>query len=179
MEAEHFRKVDAWFPRHFRRAIGVKHSYYSHIQNKEVWLRASKPILPSQSALATQFRLLLQSLNADPADPFHHVSFGPAPKDRVSLHKHHKTEPLPPHWLSLTYSHAMEFIYKYIPQTRAIVRTLLVYSNTFRYIARPFLHDYYRRPRAIHIITSCTVPASVAYGSRKNLYYCGIIGRIT
>ena len=116
MEEKHFRKVDAWFFRHLRWAIGVKHSYHSHITNKPVWLRAYKPILPSQQILASQFRLLLQSLNADPADPFHHVAFGPAQKDRVSLHKHFKTGPPPPHWLSLTYSHAMEYYLQTVPK---------------------------------------------------------------
>ena len=69
MEVKNFRKVDAWFFRHLGRAIGVKHSYNSHIPNKAVWLGAHKPTLPSQQILASQFRLLLQSLNADPADP--------------------------------------------------------------------------------------------------------------
>ena len=118
MENKHFRRVHAWFFRYLRRAIGVKHSYYSHITNKEVWLRAHRPTLPSQQILASQFRLLLESLNADPADPFHHVSFGPAQKDRVSLHKHFKTGPPPPQWLSLTYSHAMEYYLQTVPKDK-------------------------------------------------------------
>ena len=113
MENKHFQKIDAWFFRFLRRAIGIKHSYYSHITNRSVWEQAYRPLLPSQTVLSSQFRLLLLSLNADPADPFHHVAYGPANKDRVALHKHHKTGPPPPHWIALVHKHAMEY---YLPE---------------------------------------------------------------
>ena len=109
LEPKHFQKLDAWFYSHLRRVLGIKASYYSHVSNRAVWEQAHKPIIPSQTVLAAQFRLLLQSLNADPMEPIHHVAFAPALKDRVACHKHHKTGPPPPHWLSLVFAHAMEF----------------------------------------------------------------------
>ena len=109
MEHKHFQKIDSWFFRFLRRAIGIKHSYYSHITNRSVREQAYRPLLPSQTDLTAQCRLLLLSLNADPDDPFHRVAYGPANKDRVSLHKHHKTGPPPPHWLDLVHEHAMEY----------------------------------------------------------------------
>ena len=79
MENKHFAKIDSWFFSHLRRVLGIKASYYSHISNKEVWMQAGKPVLPSQIALAAQFRLLLLSLNASPQEPMHHVAFFPRP----------------------------------------------------------------------------------------------------
>ena len=109
MENKHYAKIDFWFFSHLRRVLGIKASYYSHIPNKEVWLEAGKPIIPSQTVLAAQFRLLLHSLNAAPQEPMHHVAFSPGLKDRVACYKNHKTGPPPPHWLSLVYGHAMEY----------------------------------------------------------------------
>ena len=109
MENKHFAKIDSWFFSHLRRVLGIKASYYSHIPNKEVWMQAGKPVLPSQIALAAQFRLLLLSLNVSPQEPMHHVAFSPGLKDRVSCYKNHKTGPPPPHWLSLVFGHAMEY----------------------------------------------------------------------
>ena len=134
MENNHFHKIDAWFFRFLRRAIGIKHSYYSHITNRSVWEQAYRPLLPSQTVLTSQFRLLLLSLNADPDDPFHHVAYGPANKDRVSLHKHHETgPPPPPHWLDLVHRHAMEY---YLPEIqgkdyRSDVIGLQLYINRY------------------------------------------------
>ena len=109
MENKHFAKIDSWFFTHLRRVLGIKASYYSHAPNKDVWLQAGKPVLPSQMVLAAQFRLLLLSLNASPQEPMHHVAFSPGLKDRVACYKNHKTGPPPPHWLSLVFGHAMEY----------------------------------------------------------------------
>ena len=105
MENKHFAKIDSWFFSHLRRVLGIKASNYSHIPNKEVWIQAGKPVIPSQMVLAAQFRLLLLSLNASPQEPMHHVAFSPGLKDRVSCYKNHKTGPPPPHWLSLVFGH--------------------------------------------------------------------------
>ena len=106
MEPKHFQKLDSWYFQLLRRVLGIKSSYYSRISNKEVWKQAGRPVTPSQSVLSQQFRLLLQTLQADRMDPVHHVAFGPAYKDRVYMHKHHKRGPPPPHWLSLVSQHA-------------------------------------------------------------------------
>ena len=108
-EDKHYHKVDSWFFRHLRRVIGIKSSYYSHVTNKSVWYQAGRPPLPSQLILSQQFRLLLNSLQAPPTEPLHHVAFGPALKDRISLHKHYKTGPPPPYWVHLVGQKALEF----------------------------------------------------------------------
>ena len=95
--------------RHLRRVLGIKASYYSRMSNKAVWYQAGRPPLPSQLILSQQFRLLLNALQAPTSEPMHHVAFGPALKDRVSLHTHHETSPLPPNWLQLIGSKALEY----------------------------------------------------------------------
>ena len=96
MEPKHFHKLDAWYFQQLRRVLGIKSSYYSRISNQEVWKQAGRPITPSQSVLSQQFRLLLQTMQADRLDPVHHVAFGPAYKDREAMHKNHKRGPPPP-----------------------------------------------------------------------------------
>ena len=114
-------------------------------------------------------RLLLQSLNSDLAEPFHHVSLGPAQKDRVSLHKH--TGPSPSHWLSLTYSHAMEYYLQVLPPNEGyrtdvigLQQDIQRYSPPFpaRLLVAPTRHPHYFKLHS-------TAQASVPHGSRKGL----------
>ena len=84
LEHKRFQKLDGWFFSHLRRVWGIKASYYSRVTNRSVGEQAYRPILPSQVALAAQFRLLLDSLNAAPQEPMHHVAFSPGLKDRIS-----------------------------------------------------------------------------------------------
>ena len=131
-EDKHYHKVDSWFFRHLRRVKGTKSSYYSHITNKAVWTQAGRPPLPSQLILSQQSRLLLNSLQAPSSEPLHHVAFGPALKDRVSLHKHHKTGPPPPHWLNLVGTKALEFYLPLIgadPDKRRDLVGLKIYAS--------------------------------------------------
>ena len=73
MEPKHFATIDSWYFALLRRVLGIKASYYSRISNKEVWVQAEKPVLPSQLVLSQQFRLLLQAIKADSMEPQHHV----------------------------------------------------------------------------------------------------------
>ena len=150
MENKHFAKVDSWFFAHLRRVLGIKASYYSHITNKEVWLQAGRPVVPSQMVLAAQFRLLLSSLNASPQEPMHHVAFSPGLKDRVSCYKNHKTGPPPPHWLSLVFGHAMEYYSHFIGNDSQYQNSIhglklyiLRYNNQFpaKLLAAPTRHS--------------------------------------
>ena len=53
------------------------------------------------------------------------------------------------------------------PKIRVIPWTLWDYNNLFSDMTHHFLHDCWRRPRAILPISSCTARQSVAHGSRK------------
>ena len=101
-------KLDSWFLSHLRRVVAIRASYYSHLPKRTVWEQARAPTPPSQLVLRGQLRLL-QSLNADQQEPLHDVAFSPALRDRISCYTHHETGPPPPHWLALTFSHAMEY----------------------------------------------------------------------
>ena len=116
MEDKHFAKIDSWFYRYLRRAIGVKASYYSRITNRNVWERAGRPTLPSQSVLSLQFRQLIECLATPPDDPLYHVIFSPGYKDRVGIQKNSKRGPPPPHWLGLITSKVMEAFNQQVTQ---------------------------------------------------------------
>ena len=148
MEPKHFHKLDSWYFQLLRRVLGIKSSYYSRISNKEVWKQAGRPATPSQSVLSQQFRLLLQTIQADRQDPVHHVAFGPAYKDRVAMHKNHKRGPPPPHWLNLVSQLALEY---YIPEVSSYpdqrqdllgLKQYLNHSSNFpdRLVAAPTRH---------------------------------------
>ena len=150
MEPKHFHKLESWYFPLLRQVLNIKASYYSRISNQEVWRQAGKPTLPSQLVLSQQFRLLLQSLQADRSEPQHHVMFGPAYKDRISMHKNHKRGPPPPHWLGLVSSLALEF---YIPEVESYtdqrqdllgLKHYLDHSASFpdRLVAAPTRHPF-------------------------------------
>ena len=46
-------------------------------------------------------------------------------KDTVSLHKRFKTCPPPPHWLSLTYRHAMEYNFQILPRNEGYRKEMI------------------------------------------------------
>ena len=112
LEDKHLQKLDSWFFRYLRRVLGVKASYYSRISNQAVWLKANRPLLPSQLVLSQQLSQLVTSINAPHNDPIHHVAFSPGYKDRVGIQKNSKRGPPPPHWLGLVSFKAMEFFTK-------------------------------------------------------------------
>ena len=115
-EDKHFQKIDSWYYRYLRRAIGIKASYYSRIPNQTVWKQAGCPVLPSQTILSAQLQQLVTSLATPPDDPLHHVIFSPGYKDRVALQKNSKRGPPPPHWLGIVTSKAMEAFSQQVTQ---------------------------------------------------------------
>ena len=63
LDKQHYKTIEAWYFRFLRRALSIKHSYYSRISNQRVWKAAGKPHIPSQKLLQQQFKLLIQCVN--------------------------------------------------------------------------------------------------------------------
>ena len=104
LEDKHLRPIDSWYFNYLRRVVGIKASYYSRISNRTVWIKANKPVIPSQELMAYQFKLLTPT-----DDPCHHVMFAPGYPDRVGIQRNSKRGPPPPHWLGLTSQRALTF----------------------------------------------------------------------
>ena len=56
LDKQHFKTIEAWYFRFLRRALSIKHSYYSRISNERVWKAAGKPHIPFQKRLQQQFK---------------------------------------------------------------------------------------------------------------------------
>ena len=52
LEDKHMTSIDGWCFKYLRRCMGIKASYYSHIPNRTVWIKASRPTLLSQILLS-------------------------------------------------------------------------------------------------------------------------------
>ena len=61
----------------------------------------SSPTTPAQLILQQQTKLLLTCLATPPNDPFHHIVFCSALRDRIECNKVSSRGRPPPHWLSL------------------------------------------------------------------------------
>ena len=85
LDKQHFKTIGAWYFRFLRRALSIKHSYYSRISNERVWKAAGKPHIPSQKILQQQFKLLIQCVTTPPNEPFHHVVFSHGYKEENLL----------------------------------------------------------------------------------------------
>ena len=101
MLPKHFRRLNSFFFRLLRRVVGVKAAYISRVSNITVWELAGHPTTPAQIILQQQTKLLLKCLATPPNDPFHHVVFCSALRDRIECNKKSSRGRPPPHWLSL------------------------------------------------------------------------------
>ena len=112
LDKQHFRTIHGWYFRHLRRALGIKHSYYSRIPNVKVWKTAGRPFIPSQTIYKQQFQLLLKSLTTPPNQPVHHVVFSPGFKDRIKFTKSKSRGHPARYWYELVSKEAVRF-YQY------------------------------------------------------------------
>ena len=81
---KHFKLIDGYYFRLLRRALGIPASYISRVSNFTVWQRAGKPTTASQVVLKQQTEILLEVLATPPDDPYHHVIFSSAYRDRIA-----------------------------------------------------------------------------------------------
>ena len=113
--------IDGWYSKYLRRCLGVKASYYSHIPNRTVWIKAGRPTLPSQSLLTQQLDKLVDSIQKPSTDPIHHVIFSPGYKDRIkhskSVHRGHPR----PYWLDIISKQSVKLLHTF-PDQSAIHR---------------------------------------------------------
>ena len=101
MLPKHFRRLNSIYFRLLRRVVGVKAAYISRVSNITVWELAGRPTTPAQLILQQQIKLLLTCLATPPNDPFHHIVFCSALRDRIECNKKSSRGRPPPHWLSL------------------------------------------------------------------------------
>ena len=101
MLPKHFRRLNSIYFRLLRRVVGVKAAYISRVSNITVWELAACPTTPAQLILQQQIKLLLTCLATPPDDPFHHIVFCSALRDRIECNKKSSRGRPPPHWLSL------------------------------------------------------------------------------
>ena len=101
MLPNHFRRLNSIYFRLLRRVVGVKAAYISRVSNITVWGLAGRPTTPAQLILQQQIKLLLTCLATPPNDPFHHIVFCSALRDRTECNKKSSRGRPPPHWLSL------------------------------------------------------------------------------
>ena len=130
LEKTHFKTIDGWYFRYLRRALKIKSSYYSRISNKRVWKCAGRPVLPSQTLLSSQFKLLTQSITTPPDKPQHHVVFSPGYKDRVKFTKSKSRGHPARYWFELVSSEAIRYLNHHIdhsapPRTEGYRRDFL------------------------------------------------------
>ena len=70
--------------------------------------------LPSQVLLKEQLKLLVQSINADPDDPIHHVVFSPGLKDRVRCTKSARRGHPARYWYELVVDQANRLLRRHL-----------------------------------------------------------------
>ena len=114
LDKQHYKTIEAWYFRFLRRALSIKHSYYSRISNQRVWKAAGKPHIPSQKLLQQQFKLLIQCVTTPPSEPFHHVVFAPGYKDRVKFTKSKSRGHPARYWFELVSKEALRFLNHYL-----------------------------------------------------------------
>ena len=101
MLPKHFTSLNSIYFRLLRRVVGVKAAYISRVSNITVWELAGRPTTPAQLILQQQIKSLLTCLATAPNDPFHHIVFCSALRDRIECNKKSSRGRPPPHWLSL------------------------------------------------------------------------------
>ena len=95
------RDLNSFYFRILRRVVGVKAAYILRVSNSIVWELAGHPTTPAQIILQQQTKLLLTCLATPPNDPFHHIVFCSALRDRSECNKKSSRGRPPPQWLSL------------------------------------------------------------------------------
>ena len=114
LENKHLKTLDGWFFRYLRRAVGIKHSFYSRISNERVWKFTGRPQLPSQKLLHNQLQTLVEITTLPSTDPKHHVVFSPGLKDRVRFTKSaHRGHPRP-YWYEIVSRQAIIVLNSYL-----------------------------------------------------------------
>ena len=98
MLPKHFRRLNSIYFRLLRRVVGVKAAHISRVSNITVWELAGRPTTPAQLILQQQIKLLLTCLATPPNDPFHHIVFCSALRDRIECNKKSSRGRPPPHW---------------------------------------------------------------------------------
>ena len=116
LDKQHYRSIEAWFFRHFRRALSIKASYYARISNQRVWKAAGKKPMPSQIILQQQFKMLIKSTTTPPSDPLHHVMFSPGYKDRIKFTKSKSRGHPARYWYDLVSQEALRAYHQYFNQ---------------------------------------------------------------
>ena len=120
-EEKHLTSIDGWYFKYLRRCMGIKASYYSHIPNKTVWIKAGRPTLPSQLLITQQLDKLVDSIQKPSTDPLHHVIFSPGYKDRIRHSKSaHRGHPRP-YWFDIVSKQSVKLLQSF-PDQSAIHR---------------------------------------------------------
>jgi hypothetical protein len=96
---KHFKLIDGYYFRLLRRVLGIPASYISRVSNFTVWQRAGKPTTASQIVLKQQTEILLEVLATPPDDPYHHVIFSSAYRDRIAATQKTTRGRPSQHWL--------------------------------------------------------------------------------
>ena len=115
MLPKHFRRLNSIYFRLLRRVVGVKAAYISRVSNITVWELAGRPTTPAQLILQQQIKLLLTCLATPPNDPFHHIVFCSALRDRIECNKKSSRGRPPLHWLSLMLDYLQLPINQFFP----------------------------------------------------------------
>ena len=92
-------KIDGYYYCFLRRVVDVKAAYISRVSNIKIWEMANKPITAAQLVLKQQTEILLEVLATPPEDPYHHIIFSSAYRDRISEILKTTTERPNQHWL--------------------------------------------------------------------------------
>ena len=80
-----YQTLDSFYFRLLRSVLGIKAAYISRISNYTVWDTAGKPMTASQLVLQQQIQILIEVLATPPEDPYHHIVFCSAFRDRIAI----------------------------------------------------------------------------------------------
>ena len=78
-----YQTLDSFYFRLLRSVLGIKAAYISRISNYTVWDTAGKPMTALQLVLQQQIQILIEVLATPPEDPYHHIVFCSAFRDRI------------------------------------------------------------------------------------------------
>lgn len=91
--ASQIKRLDAWYMRHLRRVLRIKHSYWSRVTHHTALERAGNPSLPSSTLLSLELKHLDHILQLPTNHPAFHVSLTSAYTDKIATKKRRKGHP--------------------------------------------------------------------------------------
>ena len=94
-----YQTLDSFYFRLLRSVLGIKAAYISRISNYTVWDTAGKPMTASQLVLQQQIQILIEVLATPPEDPYHHIVFCSAFRDRIAITQKTTRGRPTEHWL--------------------------------------------------------------------------------